>query len=83
MAGKELHLTERETLRIIGRTPEEVEVEATWDPGARPPPAHLHPSQDEEFVAQSGRMTAWICSCSPSGPSPPGPRSSLRCAPWV
>jgi mannose-6-phosphate isomerase-like protein (cupin superfamily) len=60
MAGQDLHLTEHETLRIIGRTPEELEVEATWDPGAKPPPAHLHPSQDEEFVVQSGRMTAWI-----------------------
>ena len=58
MAGQELHLTEHETLRIIRDTPEELEVEATWDPGGKPPPAHLHPSQDEEFVVQSGRMTA-------------------------
>ncbi|MGZ4225494.1 MAG: cupin domain-containing protein [Solirubrobacteraceae bacterium] len=60
MAGQELHLTEHETLRIIRDTPEELEVEATWDPAAKPPPPHLHPSQDEEFVVQSGRMTAWI-----------------------
>lgn len=60
MAGQELHLAEHETLRIISDTPEELEVEASWGPGGKPPPPHLHPSQDEEFVMQSGRMTAWI-----------------------
>jgi mannose-6-phosphate isomerase-like protein (cupin superfamily) len=60
MTGQELHLTEHETLRIIRETPEELEVEATWDPGTKPPPPHLHPNQDEEFVVQSGRMTAVI-----------------------
>lgn len=60
MPDRELHLTERETLRIVRETPEELEVEATWDPGTKPPPPHLHPHQDEEFVVQSGRMIAWI-----------------------
>ena len=60
MTGQELHLTEHETLRITRETPEELEVEATWDPGTKPPPPHLHPNQDEEFVVRSGRMTAWI-----------------------
>lgn len=60
MTAQELHLTEHETLRITHETPEELEVAATWGPGGKPPPAHLHPSQDEEFVVQSGRMTAWI-----------------------
>jgi quercetin dioxygenase-like cupin family protein len=60
MAGQELHLTEHEWLRITRDTPEELEVEATWDPGGKPPPPHLHPSQDEEFVVQSGRMTASV-----------------------
>jgi mannose-6-phosphate isomerase-like protein (cupin superfamily) len=60
MAGQELHLTEHETLRIVRDTPEELEVEASWGPGGKPPPPHLHPSQDEEFVVQSGQMTAWV-----------------------
>ena len=42
MAGQELHLTEHETLRITRDTPEELDVEATWDPGGKPPPPHLH-----------------------------------------
>jgi quercetin dioxygenase-like cupin family protein len=60
MDDQKLHLTEHESLRIIRDTPEELEVEATWGPGGKPPPPHLHPSQDEEFVVQSGRMTASI-----------------------
>jgi quercetin dioxygenase-like cupin family protein len=60
MPDHKLHLTEHETLRIVRHTPEELEVEATWGPGGKPPPPHLHPYQDEEFVVQSGRMTASI-----------------------
>jgi mannose-6-phosphate isomerase-like protein (cupin superfamily) len=60
MVGQELHLTEHETLRITSETPEQLEVEASWGPGGKPPPPHLHPHQDEEFVVQSGRMTAWV-----------------------
>jgi quercetin dioxygenase-like cupin family protein len=60
MTTQELHLNEHEWLRITRETPEELEVEATWGPGGKPPPPHLHPSQDEEFVVQSGRLTAWV-----------------------
>jgi quercetin dioxygenase-like cupin family protein len=60
MTDQELHLTEHESLRIVRDTPEELEVEATWGPGGKPPPPHLHPSQEEEFVVQSGRMTVSI-----------------------
>jgi mannose-6-phosphate isomerase-like protein (cupin superfamily) len=60
MSGQELHLSEHERLRIVRDTPDELEVEATWDPISKRPPPHLHPAQDEEFVVQSGQMTAWI-----------------------
>ena len=60
MTGQELHLSEHETLRITSETPEQLEVEASWGPGGKVPPPHLHPHQDEEFVVQSGRLTAWI-----------------------
>jgi quercetin dioxygenase-like cupin family protein len=60
MTTQALHLNEHESLRITRQTPEELEVEATWGPGGKPPPPHLHPSQDEEFVVQSGRLTAWV-----------------------
>jgi hypothetical protein len=33
MVGQELHLTEHETLRITGETPDQLEVEASWGPG--------------------------------------------------
>lgn len=35
---------------------EYVEVDATYPPGASPPPRHLHPSQQEHFTVLSGRM---------------------------
>lgn len=60
MADRELHLGEHETLRIVRDTPELLEVEATWEPVAKPPPPHLHPAQDEEFVVRTGRITAWV-----------------------
>jgi quercetin dioxygenase-like cupin family protein len=60
MTEKLLHLTESETLRIVRDTPEELELEATWGPGGSPPPAHLHPAQDEEFVVGSGELRALV-----------------------
>jgi mannose-6-phosphate isomerase-like protein (cupin superfamily) len=33
-----------------------LEVEATYAPGGSPPPAHLHPKQDERFEVRSGTM---------------------------
>jgi mannose-6-phosphate isomerase-like protein (cupin superfamily) len=34
-----------------------VEIEATYPPGAAPPPRHLHPSQEEHFTVLSGRIS--------------------------
>jgi uncharacterized cupin superfamily protein len=55
-----LHLTERETVRVVRETPEELEVVGTWGPGGSPPPLHLHPAQDEEFEVLTGGLIAVI-----------------------
>jgi mannose-6-phosphate isomerase-like protein (cupin superfamily) len=33
-----------------------VEIDATYPPGAPPPPRHQHPRQEEHFIVLSGRM---------------------------
>lgn len=52
----EYRLTESETLRVVARTPELLEVDATWGAGGSPPPAHLHPAQDERFEVVEGAL---------------------------
>jgi mannose-6-phosphate isomerase-like protein (cupin superfamily) len=60
MTDELLHLSDRQTLRVIVDTPERLDVESTWQPGGAPPPSHLHPAQDEEFELRSGRLTAIV-----------------------
>lgn len=60
MTNDLLHLSDRETIRIVRETPDELEIEATWDPGSSPPPPHFHPAQDEHFEVTSGRLTAVV-----------------------
>ncbi|HWI71142.1 MAG TPA: cupin domain-containing protein [Baekduia sp.] len=56
-----LQLTGSETLAVTTDTPELLEVEATWEGGhGKPPPPHLHPSQDERFVVHEGELTVEI-----------------------
>jgi mannose-6-phosphate isomerase-like protein (cupin superfamily) len=55
-----LHLSADETVRIVEETPEELLVEAEWLAPGAPPPAHLHPAQDELFEITSGVMRAEI-----------------------
>jgi mannose-6-phosphate isomerase-like protein (cupin superfamily) len=40
----------------LAHSDEALEVEATYAPGGSPPPAHLHPEQDERFEVRSGAM---------------------------
>jgi quercetin dioxygenase-like cupin family protein len=58
--SEELHLTERETIRIARETPDELEVEGSWGPGGSAPPSHLHPSQDEHFELTAGQLRAEV-----------------------
>ena len=50
-------LTPHESVTLRTETPEAIEVEALYGPGGDPPPAHLHPSQDERFEVLEGALT--------------------------
>ena len=51
-----LTLSEHERLAIVGEAPGLLELEASYDPGGSPPPAHYHPSQDEHFEVLQGSV---------------------------
>ena len=51
-----LTLTPTESVKVRTSTPEVIEVEVTYGPGSRRPPAHLHPHQDESFQVLSGTI---------------------------
>src|SRR5688572_28694768 len=53
---RELILTPHERLTIVSSSPEELVVEVTYGPGGKPPPPHLHPTQDERFVVHGAGM---------------------------
>ena len=50
-------LTPTEAVTLRSETPEAIEVEALYGPGGDPPPAHLHPDQDEHFEVLEGALT--------------------------
>jgi mannose-6-phosphate isomerase-like protein (cupin superfamily) len=60
VADDVLRLSDHESLRIIRQSPDELEVGATWAPGGSPPPADLHPAQDEHFEVQTGHLRAMV-----------------------
>jgi mannose-6-phosphate isomerase-like protein (cupin superfamily) len=60
MTDELIRLSDRQVLRVVRETPEELELEATWDPGGPPPPAHLHPAQDEHFEVRAGELAAVV-----------------------
>jgi mannose-6-phosphate isomerase-like protein (cupin superfamily) len=51
-----LKLTPTESVEIRASSEEALEVEATYGTGAKPPPKHFHPSQDEHFEVLSGSI---------------------------
>jgi quercetin dioxygenase-like cupin family protein len=54
--GRELRITPTESVTVKKSGPDLLEVEGAWAPGGKPPPKHLHPSQDEHFKILEGRM---------------------------
>ena len=52
------NLTPDESLALRRHDADAVEVEVTYQPGAKPPPKHLHPAQSERFEVLAGRVTA-------------------------
>jgi quercetin dioxygenase-like cupin family protein len=49
-----------QTLTIISSSPEELAMEARWEPGGNPPLAHFHPAQDEAFEVLEGVLTSTV-----------------------
>jgi quercetin dioxygenase-like cupin family protein len=48
------------SLRVVSHDQALLEVEATYQGGGSPPPAHLHPAQDERFEVRAGAMRTRI-----------------------
>ena len=58
--GQELDGQDGYRLRLIGITPELLEMEAIYGGTGQMPPLHLHPSQDERFEVLEGTLRAVI-----------------------
>jgi mannose-6-phosphate isomerase-like protein (cupin superfamily) len=54
--GDVLKLGPHDSLEVVSSGPAALEVEATYRPLGSPPPAHLHPGQDERFEVLEGTM---------------------------
>jgi len=54
--ARTLSVGRHERITIVRETPELLELEAVYDPGGSPPPAHYHPSQDERFEVLAGAV---------------------------
>lgn len=52
----EYQLTPHERVRVLRRTPELLEVEATYAPEGKPPLRHYHPAQFERFAVLEGQL---------------------------
>ncbi len=52
--GEKLSLTPGESLEVRRSTPGMLEVEVTYAPEGKPPPAHFHPAQSEHFEVLEG-----------------------------
>jgi quercetin dioxygenase-like cupin family protein len=77
-AGEELHNPVTGQRLIFRRiTPELVEVESVYRPGAPDAPEHYHPHQEERFEVLSGRVRVGL----PAGPRELGPGDRLTIPP--
>lgn len=50
-------LTPSEQVAVVSRSAEALVVEATYGGQGNPPPAHVHPAQDERFEMLEGRLS--------------------------
>jgi mannose-6-phosphate isomerase-like protein (cupin superfamily) len=57
---EELEIGPGHKLRVLACSEEALELEATYAAGGTPPPAHLHPGQDERFKVLRGAMQTRI-----------------------
>lgn len=58
--SEELALGPATTLRVLSRDEQALVLEARYAGGSSPPPAHLHPAQDEHFEVRAGEMQALV-----------------------
>lgn len=56
----EYRLTPHEHVRVLRRSPELLEAEATYAPGGKPPLRHRHPAQFERFAVLEGQLALTI-----------------------
>jgi quercetin dioxygenase-like cupin family protein len=55
-----LKLTDTESVTIRQSSPEVLEVEGSYGPHGKAPPAHYHPAQDEHFEVLEGSVAAKV-----------------------
>jgi mannose-6-phosphate isomerase-like protein (cupin superfamily) len=58
--SEEFALGPATTLRVLSHDEQALVLEATYAGGSSPPPAHLHPAQDERFEVRAGEMHALV-----------------------
>jgi mannose-6-phosphate isomerase-like protein (cupin superfamily) len=58
--SEELALGPATTLRVLSHDEQALVLEARYAGGSSPPPAHLHPAQDERFEVRAGEMQALV-----------------------
>jgi mannose-6-phosphate isomerase-like protein (cupin superfamily) len=58
--SEQLALGPGTTLRVLSHDEQALVLEATYAGGSSPPPAHLHPAQDERFEVRAGEMHALV-----------------------
>jgi len=58
--SEQLALGPGTTLRVLSHDEHALVLEATYAGGSAPPPAHLHPAQDERFELRAGEMHALV-----------------------
>lgn len=57
MSGDAIKLSASQTLQVRRSAPDFLELISTWEPSAKPPPMHWHPSQRERFEVLAGELT--------------------------
>ena len=55
-----LTITPHESIEVRSSTPDALELEVTYSPGGKRPPAHFHPSQSELFEVHAGELHARV-----------------------
>jgi mannose-6-phosphate isomerase-like protein (cupin superfamily) len=60
VTGDTINLSAAQTLRVMARTPETLELESTWATGGSPPRIHWHPRQHEHFEVLEGELTVEV-----------------------